>query len=60
MTTQLTLLAASTTATTAWQLDDRTRSIGRQGLAQARQALADARTRCGDAIVDNDPFSRAA
>jgi hypothetical protein len=57
MTTQLTLLPSSTSA---WQLDDRTRTIGRQGLAQARQALAEARTRCGDHVVDHDPFSRAA
>jgi hypothetical protein len=27
----------------AWRLDERTREIGRQGVARARQALADAR-----------------
>jgi hypothetical protein len=57
MTTQLALLP---TATPAWQLDDRTRAIGRLGLAQARRAIADARTRCGEHVVDHDPFSRAA
>jgi hypothetical protein len=58
MTTQLALLP--TTTSPAWQLDERTRAVGRQGLAQARQALAEARTRCGDQVVDHDPFSRAA
>lgn len=37
MTTQLTLLAP---APAPWQLDDRTRTIGLQGLAAARSALA--------------------
>jgi hypothetical protein len=40
MTTQLTLLPK---ASAPWQLDDTTRAIGRQGLAEARQALAAAR-----------------
>jgi hypothetical protein len=57
MTTQLTLLPATTTP---WQLDDTTRAIGREGLAQARHALAQARLRLGEAADPTDPFSRAA
>jgi hypothetical protein len=42
MTTQLTLLPK---ASAPWLLDDTTRAIGRQGLAEARQVLAAARSR---------------
>ena len=42
MTTQLTLLPK---ASAPWLLDDTTRAIGRQGLAEARQVLATARSR---------------
>ncbi len=42
MTTQLTLLPK---ATAPWLIDDTTRAIGRQGLSQARQALAAAQAR---------------
>jgi hypothetical protein len=41
MTTQLTLLPADSAL---WQLDDHTRAVGREGLAQARRALAELRT----------------
>jgi hypothetical protein len=42
MTSQLTLLPS---APAPWLLDDTTRAIGRQGLAEARQVLAAARSR---------------
>jgi hypothetical protein len=50
MTTQLTLLP---TATAPWLLDDTTRAIGRQGLAEARRVLAAARANAGadDALI---------
>ena len=46
MTTQLTLLPK---ASAPWLLDDTTRAIGRQGLAEARQVLAAARARVTNA-----------
>jgi hypothetical protein len=57
MTTQLTLLP---TTPAPWQLDDTTRAIGREGLAQARRALAQATLRVGEQSATTDPFSRAA
>jgi len=57
MTTQLTLLPS---ATTPWHLDDTTRAIGRNGLAQARQALAAARHRAGERPTGTDPYANAA
>lgn len=57
MTTQLTLLPSTPAP---WQLDDTTRTIGRQGLAQAREALAQAKARLGEQATERDPFSRAA
>jgi hypothetical protein len=41
MSKQLRLIQPNTT----WRLDDETRQIGRQGIADARQALKDSRTR---------------
>jgi hypothetical protein len=35
--------AAAAEASARWQLDDRTRALGRQGVARAREALATAR-----------------
>jgi hypothetical protein len=35
--------AAALEASARWHLDDRTRALGRQGVAKARQALAAAR-----------------
>ncbi len=64
MTTQLTLLPSTTPVAPArpgpWHLDDATRATGREGLARARRALAEAKTRCGDHEVTVDPFSHAA
>jgi hypothetical protein len=42
MARQLDLMAARDTH---WRLDDRTREVGRQGLAEARRGLAEARQR---------------
>jgi hypothetical protein len=43
MTKQLTLITSPAGRPQAWRLDERTRRIGRKGLAEARAALVDAR-----------------
>ena len=58
MTTQLTLLPPAAAA--PWQLDDSTRTVGREGLAAAREALAAARLRANDQPVGHDPLANAA
>ncbi len=58
MTTQLTLLPSAAAA--PWQLDDATRTVGRQGLASAREALAAARLRANHQPADHDPLANAA
>jgi hypothetical protein len=46
MRNQLTLIDQRTAAD--WQLDDRTKQLGRQGVAAARAALQDAARRAND------------
>ncbi len=42
-----------------FSLDERTRRIGRAGVARARQALADAARRAGTGDTDEHPASAA-
>ena len=50
MSNQLTLIEFPT----GWQLDERTREVGRRGLAAARAALSAARARDLDAVPTAD------
>lgn len=55
-TTQERLPLAGVDEPGAWRLDERTREVGRRGLAEARAALADAARRAAarDAAVEAD------